>query len=325
MTTEQHARTTAQHTIDSGFGAHSTAAEVLAGIDLTGKHVLITGGYSGLGAAATRALVHAGAKVIVPARRPALARQALHDLDNVEVHELDLADLDSVRTFTDRFLRTDRPLDIIITNAGVMAYPRHLIGPGWEAHLAINHLGHYALVNRLRPALGPGSRIVSVTSSGHFLSDIHWDDPHLRHSYNHWTAYAQSKTANALFAVHLDALAAPHDIHAFAVHPGSILTPLQRHIPHEEQLAQGWITSEGHHADGFKTPEQGAATALWAATAPELTAHGGAYCQDCTVAAPATTDDMLIGGVKPWAIDPISASRLWTLSRDLTGVDSFSR
>lgn len=208
-----------------------------------------------------------------------------------------------------------------------MAYPAEHIGPGWEAHFAINHLGHFALINRLRPALTtPGTRVVSVSSSGHFLSDIRWDDPHFRHDddHDHWAAYGQSKTANALFAVHLDALGAASGLHAFAVHPGSILTPLQRHIPHPEKIAQGWITPDGRHADGFKTPAQGAATAVWAATSPLLNDHGGAYCQDCDIAEPAETDDMLVGGVKPWAVDPAAAARLWALSAELTGLDSFA-
>ncbi|WP_406674683.1 oxidoreductase [Nonomuraea sp. N2-4H] len=314
-----------QHKIGSGFGEHSTADDVLAGIDLSGKTVLITGGYSGLGLEATRALVRAGAHVVVPARRPAVAEEALRGIPRTEVRRLDLADLAGVAAFSDRFLQTGRLIDIVIANAGVMAYPDKHIGPGWEAHFAINHLGHYALVNHLRPALSPtGARVVSVASAGHFLSDIRWDDPHFRDGYDHWLAYGQSKTANALFAVHLDALGASDGVRAFAVHPGSILTPLQRRIPRDEQIALGWIDRDGRQADGFKTPAQGAATAVWAATAPRLGAYGGAYCQDCDIAEMATTDDMLIGGVKPWAIDPASASRLWTLSAELTGLDAFS-
>ncbi|GAA1718415.1 SDR family NAD(P)-dependent oxidoreductase [Nonomuraea bangladeshensis] len=311
----------AQQKLGSGFGAHSTADDVLAGLDLSGRNVLITGGYSGLGLEATRALSRAGAHVVVPARRPGVAADALRDLPRTEVRELDLADLGSVRAFCDLFLETRRTLDIVIGNAGVMAYPQRPVGPGWEAHFAINHLGHFALVNRLRPALA-GARVISVSSSGHFLSDIRWDDPHFRHGYDHWVAYGQSKTANALFAVHLDALGAADGLRAFSVHPGSILTPLQRRIPHEEQVAQGWITGD-RPADGFKTPAQGAATAVWAATSPLLEAYGGAYCQDCDLAEPAACDDMLVGGVKPWAVDPDAAARLWRLSADLTGHTAF--
>ncbi|MGW0732220.1 SDR family NAD(P)-dependent oxidoreductase [Streptomyces sp. NPDC002851] len=315
---------TKQRKIGTGFGAHSTADDVLAGIDLTGTNALVTGGYSGLGLETTRALARAGAHVIVPARRPATAEQALHDIPRAETYALDLADLESVRAFSERFLDTGRTLDVLINGAGVMACPESRVGPGWEAHFAINHLGHFALSQRLRPAFAPGrTRVVSVASSGHFLSDIRWNDLHFRTGYDRWVAYAQSKTANALFALHLDALGADSGLHAFAVHPGSILTPLQRHIPREEWLAQGWVTPDGKPADGFKSPQQGAATAVWAATSPLLDGHGGAYCQDCDIAAPATSDDMLIGGVKPWAVDPEAASRLWELSSGLTGLNAF--
>lgn len=314
-----------QHKLGSGFGAHSTADDVLTGIDLSDMTALVTGGYSGLGLETTRALARAGARVIVPARRPAAAEEALRDIPKTEVHALDLADLESVRAFSDRFLDAGRTLDVIINGAGVMACPETRVGPGWEAHFAINHLGHFALVNRLRPALTPGrSRVVSVASSGHFLSGIRWDDLQFRDGYDRWLAYAQSKTANALFAVHLDGLGAADGPRAFSVHPGSILTPLQRHIPREEQLAQGWITPEGEPAPGFKTPAQGAATAVWAATSPLLERYGGAYCQDCDLADPATTDDMLVGGVKPWALDPAQAARLWDLSSELTGLNAFA-
>ncbi|SHF66760.1 NAD(P)-dependent dehydrogenase, short-chain alcohol dehydrogenase family [Streptoalloteichus hindustanus] len=315
---------TKQRGIGSGFGARSTAEEVVRGVDLAGRTVLVTGGYSGLGLETTRALSAAGAHVVVPARRPAVAEQALRGVPRTETHALDLGDLESVRLFCERFLDTGRALDVIIAGAGVMACPETRVGPGWEAHFAINHLGHFALVNRLRPALSPGARVVSVASSGHFLSGIRWDDPQFDRGYDRWLAYAQSKTANALFAVHLDALGASGGVHAFALHPGSILTPLQRHVPRDEQIAQGWMTADGAPAAGFKTPEQGAATAVWAATSPLLEARGGVYCQDCDVAEPATTDDMLVGGVKPWAVDPEQAARLWTFSSELTGLDTFA-
>ena len=311
--------TATQHKIGSGFGAASTADDVLAGIDLTGSTALVTGGYSGLGLEITRALTAAGAQVVVPARRTGTARQALDGI--AEVDALDLADLDSVEAFAHRFLDTGRTLDLVITNAGIMACPETLAGPGWEAHFAVNHLGHFALINRLRTALVPGrTRVVAVASSGHFLSDIRWHDPHFRTGYDRWRAYGQSKTANALFAVHLNSLG----LRAFSVHPGSILTPLQRHVPRAEQIAQGWMDAHGVPADGFKTPQQGAATAVWAVTAPQLDDHGGAYCQDCDIAEPATDDDVLVGGVKPWALDPASAARLWQFSAELTGIDAFA-
>jgi NAD(P)-dependent dehydrogenase (short-subunit alcohol dehydrogenase family) len=315
---------TRQRPIGSGYGADSTAEDVLTGIDLTGRTALVTGGYSGLGLAATRALAGAGARVVVPARRPGPAAEALRGVPKTEVRPLDLADLGAVRAFCADLAATGRRFDLVVCGAGVMACPETRVGPGWEGHFAVNHLGHFALVNLLRPALAGGARVVSVASAGHFLSGIRWDAPHFRRDYDPWLAYAQSKTANALFAVHLDALGAADGVRAFAVHPGSILTPLQRHVPRASWEALGWITPDGRPAPGFKTPEQGAATAVWAATAPLLADRGGLYCQDCDVAAPATTDDMLVGGVKPWAVDPEAAARLWSLSADLTGTDAFS-
>ncbi|MEV1011343.1 oxidoreductase [Streptomyces sp. NPDC049881] len=318
MTTDTHVKT--------GFGAWSTAADVLAGIDLTGRTALVTGGASGLGLETVRALAGAGARVVVPARRPDAAAVALAGIAGTEVAGMDLADLGSVRAFTDAFVASGRTLDIVVNGAGVMACPETRVGPGWEAHFAVNHLGHFALVGGLRPALAPGrARVVSVASSGHFLSRIRWDDPHFRDGYDRWAAYGQSKTANALFALHLDTLGAADGLHAYAVHPGSILTPLQRHIPREEQIALGWMTPDGTPADGFKSPEQGAATAVWAATSPLLDGHGGAYCQDCGLARPAESDDMLVGGVKPWVRDREAAARLWALSAGLTGVDAWRR
>lgn len=217
---------TAQHKIGSGFGHRSTASEVLHGIDLSGKLAIVTGGYSGLGLETTRALTIAGARVIVPARRPAEARESVAGITGVEVGELDLADLDSVRRFADRFLASGRGIDLVIGSAGIMACPETRVGPGWEAHFAVNHLGHHALINHLWPAIRRGARIVSVSSAGHQLSGIRWDDVHFERGYDRWLAYAQAKTANALFAVHLDALARDSGVRAFSVHPGAILTPV---------------------------------------------------------------------------------------------------
>ncbi|NEB82366.1 SDR family NAD(P)-dependent oxidoreductase [Streptomyces sp. SID14478] len=318
---------TRHHKIGSGFGAHSTAAEVVAGVDLTGRTALVTGGYSGLGLETTRALAGAGARVIVPARRPERARTSLDGIAGAEVDALDLSDLGSVRAFTGRFLDSGRTLDLVVANAGVMAAPQTRVGPGWENQFATNHLGHFALVNRLVPALSPaGARVVALTSSGHFLTGIRWEDIDFRTGYDHWLAYGQAKTANALFALHLDRLGAGRGVHAYAVHPGSILTPLQRHVPRAEWAGRGWVTGTGTAPAGFKTPEQGAATTLWAATAPSLDAYGGAYCQDCDLAEPVPddADDMLVGGVKSWARDPEAAARLWALSAELTGVDAFA-
>jgi NAD(P)-dependent dehydrogenase (short-subunit alcohol dehydrogenase family) len=317
---------TAQHKIGSGFGAHSTAEDVLSGIDLSGKLAVVTGGYSGLGLETTRALTNAGARVVVPARRPQTAREALQGLDGVEVDELDLGDLESVRGFAERFLASGRTVDIMIDNAGIMACPETRVGPGWEAQFATNHLGHFALVNRLWPAIEPGgARVVSVSSRGHHLSGIRWDDVHWRSGYDRWEAYGQAKTANVLFAVHLDRLGADRGVRAFALHPGGILTPLQRHLAKEEMVERGWIDEQGNvlNPEAFKTPEQGAATQVWAATSPQLDGMGGVYLEDCDIAEPAVDGDER-GGVKDWAIDQAQAARLWELSAELTGVNAFA-
>ncbi|MFJ7073966.1 SDR family NAD(P)-dependent oxidoreductase [Streptomyces sp. NPDC098781] len=317
---------TAQHKIGSGFGATSTADDVLQGIDLTGKLAIVTGGYSGLGLETTRALTRAGAHVVVPARRRTRAEEELSGLAGVEVDELDLGDLESVRGFAERFLASGRTVDFMIDNAGIMACPETRVGPGWEAQFATNHLGHFALVNRLWPAIEPGgARVVSVSSRGHHLSGIRWDDVHWRHGYDKWQAYGQAKTANVLFAVHLDKLGADRGVRAFALHPGGILTPLQRHLLKEEMVDRGWIDEHGDVIDpeAFKTPEQGAATQVWAATSPQLTGMGGVYLEDCDIAEPAVEGDER-GGVKDWALDPAQAARLWELSAELTGVNAFA-
>ncbi len=316
---------TQQQKIGSGFGASTTAAEVLAGHDLTGTYAVVTGGYSGLGLETTRALVGAGAEVLVPARRPDAAREALAGLDRVEVDTLDLGDLDSVAAFADRLLAADRSVDVLINSAAIMANPETRIGPGWESQFATNHLGHYALTNRIWPLLARdgGARVVAVSSRGHRLSPIRWDDVMFEHGYDKWQAYGQAKTANALFAVQLDAYGQGAGVRAFSLHPGGIMTPLQRHLPKEEMVASGWIDEDGNTiGDGFKTPEQGAATQTWAATSPQLDGLGGLYLEDCDVAELVQGDEPY--GVRPYATDPEQAPRLWALSAELTGVDAFA-
>jgi NAD(P)-dependent dehydrogenase (short-subunit alcohol dehydrogenase family) len=353
---------TAQHNIPSGFGARTTASEVLGGIDLDGKLAIVTGGYSGLGIEIVAALATAGAHVIVPARRVEVAREALTergllgtgttggtdgtgttggtrgiggigntdgtDLGGVEVEELDLGDLASVRAFAERFLASGRSIDMLINDAAIMAAPLARVGDGWESQFAINHLGHFALANLLWPALvaDGGARVVAMSSSGHKLSGIRWDDPQFTTGYDKWLAYGQAKTANSLFAVQLDKLGAPHGVRAFATHPGGIMTPLQRHLPREEMIASGWMTEDGTVSDRFKTPEQGAATATWAATSTMLDGMGGVYCEDCDIAEPTVADspEARIAGVNAHAIDQVDAERLWSYSAELTGVDAFA-
>jgi NAD(P)-dependent dehydrogenase (short-subunit alcohol dehydrogenase family) len=319
---------TPQHPIGSGFGYRSTASEVLEGIDLSGKLAIVTGGYSGLGIETVRALVAAGARVVVPARRRATAGEALAGIDAVEVDELDLGDQASVKAFAERFLASGRPLDLLINNAGIMATPETRVGPGWECQLATNHLGHSTLTNLLWPRLAAtgAARVVALSSRGHKRSDIRYDDIMFEHGYDRWAAYGQSKTANSLFAVQLDALGQGAGVRTFATHPGPIMTPLQRHLSPDFLREQGWVDDEGNPAERFKTPEQGAATATWAATSRQLDGMGGVYCEDCdiaevTVPGSPTAEE---SGVNACAVDPENAARLWAVSAELTGVDAFS-
>ncbi|MFF2029406.1 SDR family NAD(P)-dependent oxidoreductase [Arthrobacter sp. NPDC058192] len=332
---------TPQHKIGSGFGRDSTASEVVAGIDLRGKNAIVTGGYSGLGLETVRAIASAGAAVLVPARRPEHAREVLAAAGllpgtrggGVSVAALDLADQASVKEFAARFLAGEasgtRPsLDILINNAAIMASPEQRVGPGWESQFATNHLGHYALTNLLWPSLcaGEGARVVSLSSTGHKLSGIRFDDINFDTGYDKWRAYGQAKTANALFAVQLDALGRDRAVRAFAVHPGGIMTELQRHLPREEMIASGWMDEHGKVDSRFKSPEQGAATSVWAATSPALEGKGGVYCEDCEIAEPTVpgSPEARVRGVDAHALDREAAARLWQVSAEMTGINAFT-
>lgn len=308
------------------FSATSTAADVLSGIDLTGRTAVVTGGYSGLGLETTRGLAAAGARVIVPARRPAVARSALAGLaglDGCDVIEMDLLDIASVRAAAAQIVESVGRLDLLMAIAGVMATPLRHVGPGWESQLAANHFGHFALICELYPLLAAagGARVVVNSSAGHTLTDFRWHDPHFRTGYDKWLAYGQAKTANALFAVHLDALGRDDGVRAFALHPGKIITGLQREMSRAEQIERGWVDEHGTViGPGFKTAAQGAATGLWAATSEVLVDRGGSYLEDCAIAAVTAPDTpMDDGGVRAYAIDRDRAERLWGLSLAATG------
>jgi NAD(P)-dependent dehydrogenase (short-subunit alcohol dehydrogenase family) len=318
-----------QQPIGSGFGRESTPAHVLGDADLTGVLAVVTGGYSGLGLETTRAFAAAGADVLVPARRPEHAQTVLAELGettgSVSVAGLDLSDLASVTAFTEATTSTGRPIGILVNNAAIMACPETRVGPSWEAQFATNHLGHYTMTCGLWPLLADGgARVVSLSSTGHKLSGIRWDDVMFETDYDKWVAYGQAKTANALFAVHLDALGEQHGVRAFAVHPGGIMTELQRHLPATEMVERGWIDADGNVNELFKSPEQGAATSVWAATSPQLDGMGGVYCEDCDIAAPTDPGSPFARfiGVDAHATDRDAAARLWTLSADLTGVNA---
>lgn len=308
-----------QQPLNSGFGPTSTTSDILDGKDLRGTTAVVTGGYSGLGLATTRALIDAGARVIVPARRLAVAQEALRGTEGVDIVELDLADIDGVRRVADQIVQTKTVIDLIVASAAVMACPEQRVGAGWELQFATNHLGHFALVNRLAPALNPaGARVVVVSSGAHRITGIRWDDIHfIKQPYDRWQAYGQSKTANVLFSTHLGVLGRERGILAYSLDPGLIITPLQRHIPRSEQIKLGWIDEQGRPGPGFKTPAQGAATIVWAATSPLLADRTGAYCMDCDIAPVAAAGSADVG-VAPWAIDPDEAQRLWEYSARVT-------
>lgn len=312
---------TRQAPLPSGYGMRTEAREALGGRRLDGKLAIVTGGYSGLGLETTRALADAGASVIVPARTPEKARAALAGIARVEQKSLDLADPKSIDAFADEFLSSNRKLDIIINNAAIMASPLMRDARGYEAQFATNHLGHFQLSARLWPALKGGARVVSLSSIGHRRSPVNLEDPNFDATpYDKWEAYGRAKSANALFAIGLDKRGAPHGVRAFAVHPGGIMTDLQRFMPEEEKRAMGWIDESGKLNERFKTPSQGAATSVWCAANAQLDGEGGVYCEDCDIAVAVAAEDKSFSGVRPWAIDPAIAEGLWRLSEKMTGV-----
>lgn len=316
-----------QQPLSSEFGYRSTAAEVIAGTDLAGQTAIVTGGYSGLGLETVRALAGAGVRVIVPARRVDAAKEALDGIAEAEVRGADLGDLDSVAAFTESVRRDNQPIDLVLNVAGIMATPFGHTAQGFESQFGTNHLGHFALVGGVADLLSDRARVISYSSGGHFRSPVLFDDIDFATTpYDPWVAYGQSNTANALFAVGLARRGAGRGILAFSVHPGGIMTELQRHVPREELLSRGWIDEDGTPNPRFKTPAEGASTGLWAATATELVERSGAYCEDCSIKGIVAPDhsDMTTGGVKEWAIDPEAAERLWALSVTATGVDAFA-
>ncbi|MBO7743126.1 SDR family NAD(P)-dependent oxidoreductase [Paenibacillus sp. MWE-103] len=309
---------TPQQPIPSGFGHDTTATEALGGRDLTGKTAIVTGGYSGIGLETVRVLAKAGATVVVPARTLEKARTSLAGIPRVELEELDLINPASVDAFARRFLDSGRQLDILVNSAGIMATPLARDAREYESQFATNHLGHFQLAARLWPALkqSGGARVVAVSSGAARLGGVDFDDPIFeRREYDKWIAYAQSKSANALFAVELDKRGYASGVRAFSVHPGIIETDLTRHLSNDEIRA-------GRRNSNLKTPEQGAATSVWCAASAQLDGKGGVYCENVDIAkvVPADTP-MGQPGVMTWAIDPVMAERLWQLSEDMTGIN----
>ena len=312
---------TPQAPISSGLGMRTDACDAIGGRNLKGKVAIVTGGYSGLGLETTKALAGAGATVIVPARTPEKAKAALAEIANVEQASLDLADPASIDAFGGDLVNSGRKIDILINNAAIMASPLMRDTRGYEAQFATNHLGHFQLTARLWPAMNEGARVVSLSSIGHRRSPVNLKDPNFDTTpYDKWEAYGRAKSANSLFAVGLDKRAQSHGVRAFAVHPGGIMTDLQRFMPEEEKRAMGWIDENGKLNERFKTPSQGAATSVWCATNAQLEGKGGVYCEDCDIAQALPADDKSFSGVRPWAIDQATADKLWDLSEKMTGV-----
>jgi NAD(P)-dependent dehydrogenase (short-subunit alcohol dehydrogenase family) len=316
------------------FGALSTTEDVLAGVDLTGKHVLVTGVSAGIGVETARALVAHGANVVGTARDLAKAEIATAGVreaaaehgGSLELAELDLASLASVRALADALNAKGEHFDLIIANAGVMATPDSKTIDGFETQFGTNHLGHFTLVNRIAPLIAPGGRVVIVASSGHSASDVDLVDPNFEHTdYNPFVAYGRSKTANILFAVEFDRRHKDKGVRAAAVHPGGIKTELARHMGAD--VYEGMIVkiNEGLTAQGKppyerKTPAQGAATSLWAGVTAPSDEIGGRYCENCHVG---MITDGPIGpvneGVRAYALDPENAKRVWAKSEELVG------
>jgi NAD(P)-dependent dehydrogenase (short-subunit alcohol dehydrogenase family) len=329
-----------QKPIGTGFSAASTTADVIDGIELTGKVAIVTGGDSGLGIETVRTLARAGATVVVPVLDRAVAAAALRDVDGVEIHEMNLLRPASIATFAGRFLESGRPLHILVNSAGIMGAPLERDTRGFESHFAVNFLGHFELTSWLWPALDAagGARVVSVSSWGHRYSTVHFDDLHYRDRlYEPLAAYGQSKTADALFAVALDDRGQGHGVRAFALHPGSAMTPLAKHATAEELKAIGVLDAEGRPlvdpSRDLKSVPQAAATHVWCATSPQLAGMGGVFCMNCDIAPliPLEVQAQFVGpavrpkiatplGVMPYAVDPQTADRLWSAGEQLLGL-----
>jgi NAD(P)-dependent dehydrogenase (short-subunit alcohol dehydrogenase family) len=324
-----HEATSGAQPIESAFGAHSTALEVLDGISLQGRNAIVTGGAAGLGLETSRALASAGAAVTLAVRNlvqgeasATLLRQQ-YPHSEITVMQLDLANLASVHRLVAAWTQDGKPLHILINNAAIMACPLTRTAQGWELQFATNHIGHFALTTGLLPALraaadgGGDARVVCLSSSGHKLSTVVLDDIHYdNRPYDKWKAYGQAKSANALFAQALHQRHGAEGITANAVHPGGIMTGLQKFLPTEEMRALGWLKEDGTPLDLFKTPAQGASTSVWAATAPALAGHGGLYLEDCRQGVPAEPGNR-VSGYAPHIMDTDLAERLWEVSQQM--------
>jgi NAD(P)-dependent dehydrogenase (short-subunit alcohol dehydrogenase family) len=318
------------------FGAKSTTADVLAGVQLKGKRILVTGVSAGLGVETARALVAHGANVVGTARDLEKAKRATSEVSKAasesgarfEVVELDLANLKSVRAAADKLVADGRLFDVIIANAGVMATPFGKTEDGFETQFGTNHLGHFVFVNRIAKLIKVGGRLVTLSSSGHRFSDVDLNDPNFETtSYEPFVAYGRSKTANILFAVEFDRRHGDRGVRATAVHPGGIATELARHMP--DGAIEAWVqriqeqrAAAGEPPFEFKSIPQGAATSVWAGVVASTQEVGGKYCEDCQVGELISADSQvstISKGVRGYALDPENAKALWKKSEEMVG------
>jgi NAD(P)-dependent dehydrogenase (short-subunit alcohol dehydrogenase family) len=318
------------------FGATSTTDDVLDGIDLNGKRILVTGVSAGLGVETARALASRGAHVVGAARDLVKAEAATKEVradargqGGLELIELDLASLASVRRCVDRLLERGERFDVVIANAGVMACPYGLTEDGFETQFGTNHLCHFVLINRIASLIKDGGRLVNLSSSGHRFADVDLDDPNFEHTeYAEFVAYGRSKSANILFAVEFDRRHKHRGVRATAVHPGGIKTELGRHIYPDDASLQRRIdeVNEQNKAAGkppfvMKSVPQGAATSVWAGVVADANDIGGKYCEDCHVAELVTDPELGVAseGVRPYALDAERAKALWAKSEAMVG------
>jgi NAD(P)-dependent dehydrogenase (short-subunit alcohol dehydrogenase family) len=313
------------------FGAQSTTDDVLEGVSLGGKRVLVTGASAGLGVETARVLAAHGATVVGAARDLGKAhtatqgvRDGAKDGGSLELIELDLASLKSVRACADALVKAGKNFDVVICNAGVMACPQGKTADGFETQFGTNHLGHFVLVNRIASLMKSGARLVNLSSAGHRFSDVDLDDPNFeRTPYTEFGAYGRSKTANVLFAVEFDRRHKAQGVRATAVHPGGIVTELGRHMTQELRDAMMKSIEEANKAAGapsfqWKTIPQGAATTVWSGFVASADAVGGKYCEDCHVAE-LQENPLARNGVRSYALDPERAKALWAKSEAMAG------
>jgi NAD(P)-dependent dehydrogenase (short-subunit alcohol dehydrogenase family) len=314
------------------FGATSTTDEVLEGVDLSGKRILVTGVSAGLGVETARVLAAHGAHVVGAARDLDKARKAtevvLADAKNgggLELIELDLASLKSVRAAADALVAKGEKFDLVIANAGVMACPFGKTQDGFETQFGTNHLGHFVFVNRIASLFKPGSRLVNLSSSGHRFSDVNLEDPNFDHTeYTEFGAYGRSKTANVLFAVEFDRRHKANGVRATAVHPGGIQTELGRHMTPDvtaamiKSINEANAKTPGAGEFTWKTVPQGAATSVWAGVVAPADQVAAKFCEDCHVAE-LIDDASFRGGVRGYALDPENAKALWAKSEEMVG------